>query len=48
MRRPELVLGHAGFPSAKSRDDHTIGWTEIMAQLARLSLTASGSSQAES
>lgn len=32
----ELVLVHSGFPSVKSRDDHLLGWTEIMVQLAAL------------
>jgi uncharacterized protein YndB with AHSA1/START domain len=32
----EVVLVHSGFPSAKGRDDHAIGWAEILSQLAAI------------
>jgi uncharacterized protein YndB with AHSA1/START domain len=30
----EVVLVHSGFPTSKGRDDHAIGWAEILSQLA--------------
>jgi uncharacterized protein YndB with AHSA1/START domain len=38
----EVILVHAGFPSAKGRDDHAIGWAEILSQLAAVAKTDTG------
>ncbi len=41
-RETEIVLVHTGFPNVKERDDHTIGWAEILSQLAGIAKVGFG------